>query len=431
MERLFRTGGINEGRARGLFRRGARWWLRVRSPFTGRCSQRSTGTADVALATRIAGLLAEMGERRALWEWLDAAERGDVALDLLYEHHAAGTLADLRAARDARAAARENVDLEPWVERWQTEHLSAIEGITEGHREHYTRHVRAFIPAGQAFPRASFTEDYVKVTLAALRHPLTGAPLAPRTKLFYLQSLKRFIKYARKRVPLLLDPLAEAEDWAPRPRGGRTKSWDYETVRRVLDAMKGEPRALMALVFGSGIELGAALAMQGQHVTRTGERTITAPGTKNEHREDRRIFVDAWAWAIFEPHTRGKSGAEPLWPGMTKRPDGRIVRRAFYAAQVACGLVAAPPVAASGVRLWGSVDVHKIHDARHTYCEVRMLGLDGEPRQDIRYCAAQLGHADEQMVMKIYAKKRLSDRLRTLALREARQAGQRSAEEKD
>jgi integrase len=75
----------------------------------------------------------------------------------------------------------------------------------------------------------------------------------------------------------------------------------------------------------------------------------------------------------------------------------------------------------TGKRLWGEVDgLHTVHDARHTYCYVRMLGDDGEPRQDIKFCSAQLGHADEQMVMRIYNKTNLAQRLRLLELKEAR-----------
>jgi integrase len=51
-----------------------------------------------------------------------------------------------------------------------------------------------------------------------------------------------------------------------------------------------------------------------------------------------------------------------------------------------------------------------------------LLGLDGEPRQSAKYCSMQLGHADEQMVMKIYSKANLDQRLRMIELAEARRS---------
>lgn len=417
-----------EKREPGLFKNGSRWWIRVRSPLTGRVSKRSTGTEDLSLANKIASMLGDMAERREQWDWLDTAERGDVALDLLFDRFAAGTLHALRAAREVAAETDNDVDLDPWVEKWAREHIAVLD-VCDEHKGHYEKQVRAYIPAGERFPRSRLTEDFIKAKTAALVHPSRGTPLSSTTRRRYAESLRRFCKYARKRVPLVEDPFDDSDEWLPHMNSPRSQSWDHATRLRVLDAMEGEARVFMALVFGSGIELGAALALQGRHIGHeAGERVIVAPGSKNEHREERTIFVDAWAWPIVQEHARNIAPRASLWQTLTPSRDGAEVRKAFYEAQVKCGLIEAPAVnKTTGKRLWKAVNPHTIHDARHTYVVIRMLGMDGEPRQDIRFCSVQLGHADEQMCMRIYAKANIRERLRQIELREAMEAGRREA----
>ena len=49
---------------------------------------------------------------------------------------------------------------------------------------------------------------------------------------------------------------------------------------------------------------------------------------------------------------------------------------------------------------------HTLHDCRHTYAVVRLTGQDGEPRADLQTIADQLGHADLQMISRVYARHR-------------------------
>lgn len=416
-------------RARGLYRNGRRWWLRVKSPLSGRLTPRSTGANDLAMANNVAGMLTTLAAERTQWDLLDAAERGDVALDVLYDAWAAGTTSELRKRNAAAVEDAADADLSLWVDKWAREHVALMHNVSERHKEIYVRHVRAYIPAGTKFPRSRLTEDYVKARTSALTNPQTGESLSDTTMRQYADSLRRFCHYARRRVPLLSDPFDGADEWLPRANSARSTYWEHDTVLDVLSHMSGDARVMMTLIFGSGMELGAALGMYGRHVGRNlGERVVVAPGTKNEHREDRTIFVDAWAWPIVENHARLVLPKARMWPEILPARRGADVRRAFYEAQVECGLIDAPPVnPATGKKLWHAVNPHTIHDARHTYVVNRMLGLDGEPRQDIRFCAVQLGHADEQMVMRIYAKANIRQRIKMIELREAREAGRREA----
>jgi integrase len=193
----------------------------------------------------------------------------------------------------------------------------------------------------------------------------------------------------------------------------------------VLDRMSGMYREAMTLILGTGMELGAVLApITGGDVGREDSRTVVAHGTKNEGRMDRTIFVDRWAWPVVVKRARSVLPYQPLWPGL----DGNTLRDHFYRAQVAARLIAEPPLDRYGQPLWGRVKGHHtIHDSRHTYSLCRQLGLDGEPRQPMKFCAMQCGQADEQMQMKVYTKLNIAERLRMIELAEAREAGRREA----
>src|SRR5581483_5758831 len=265
-------------------------------------------------------------------------------------------------------------------------------------------------------------------TEATLKAKLLELPQAASTRRNYLVAWRLFYKYLRRQVPNLPNPFEYAEEWAPDAPSPRSTYWEHSTVRQVLDRMSGEARIAMTLIFGSGMELGAALAMTGADVGRVDAATrrcmVIAHGTKNSSRTDRTIFVDAWATPVVQEHARLLLPSAPLWRSLT----GDSLRDAFYAAQVASGLVLEPPRSATtAAKLWGEVrGLHTIHDARHTFCVNRLLGLDGESRESIKYCSMQLGHADEQMVMRIYSKANLAERLRLIELADARAEGARA-----
>lgn len=416
-------------RATGLYKNGSRWWMRVKSPSSGSVTPRSTGTKDLAAANNIAAMIEGMNNHRTQWEWLDQAEKGDLPLDLLYDHHSAGTLAALRKANEDAATTANDADLDPWVDRWAREHVANQSKVSPRHKAIYVRQVRAFIPKGERFPRSKLTEDYIKIRTGSLLHPQTGEPLSDTTRRQYADSLKRFCKYARRRVPLLADPFEDAEEWLPDANSARNIWWDHDTVLKVLSFMDGEAKDFMTLVFGTGMELGAALAMRGEHIGRNpGEKIVVAPGTKNAHRENRTIFVSEWAWPVIEDRAAGVARKASLWHDIDAAGRGVEVRKAFYEAQVAAGMLDAPPVnKTTGKKLWHAVSPHTIHDARHSFCVIKLLGLDGEPRQSIRWCSMQLGHADETMVTRIYAKANLQERLKMVELKEAREAGRQEA----
>jgi integrase len=84
----------------------------------------------------------------------------------------------------------------------------------------------------------------------------------------------------------------------------------------------------------------------------------------------------------------------------------RELRTAFYQARLAAGLDSAPKRSPGTKKLlWGDVvGLQRTHDARHIYAVVQVAGLDGEKPRAIRFIAGQLGHVDQNMVVKIYGK---------------------------
>lgn len=126
--------------------------------------------------------------------------------------------------------------------------------------------------------------------------------------------------------------------------------------------------------------------------------------------------MDEWAWDIFvwsAPHAVGSGRVFP-WSEATK---GSALRESFYRVQVRAGLCEEPPKSPTGYSLWSTLEIHTLHDCRHTYAVCRGLGLDGEARQGNEYLANQLGHANEVMVQRVY--KNLSAARRRQMLAEA------------
>jgi integrase len=414
-----------ETRERGLYKNGNLWWIRVRGPISRVRKPRSTGYAELRDANRVARKLEEFAENRQQWEWLELVVTGGVELRQVYDHAAAGTLHALRAELEQAATVALDEDVEPWVSTWETEHL-ALQSISAGQKADYVRQVRALIPEGVPFPRSAFTEDKIKSTLLSRKDTRTGLPISSSTRRRYLVAWELFYRYAKKRVPLTVNPFEDVEEWRPSNGSPRSTFWDHDTRVGVVERMTNpEARAAIALTLGSGIELTALQSLTHADVGADKERTVVAHGTKNGHREDRTVFVDKWAWKEFQAF-------RPL--GMPRAKVFRLseaeIRQNFYEAQVAQGLIAEPETSGSYKKLWKAVKPHTIHDARHTYVVNRLLGLDGEPKQDLKYCATQLGHADEQMVMKIYGKANIRERLRLIELGEARKQGALEAQGK-
>lgn len=402
-------------RATGLFRNGNLWWVRVRGPQSRDEKRRSTGTDDVRVANKIVGMIDELAaDRKKGWEWLERVVSGDVALIDVYNHRVSSTLDELRASLDNTRKNAADEDLREWVKRWIADVLPkrvTKRGgpLSERQRADYERQIRALIPTGEPTLCSELSEDYVSTALGKL-------DTKPNTSRNYLSAWRLFVRWARRKgAPIPGDPFEYAAEWAPGPSKPRNKVWSHTQRLAVLAEMSGPAKAAAALALGSGMELSAILRLRGKDVSHDDSRTVFADGSKTDYRS-RHVTVDEWAWKIFvehAPHAVGSARAFP-WSEATK---GAALRETFYRAQVRAGLCEEPPKSEKGYWLWESVDVHTIHDCRHTYAVCRGLGLDGEQAQVSEYLASQLGHANEVMVQRVY--KNLSPARRRQLLAEA------------
>jgi len=385
-----------EKRERGLYLNANRWWMRVRG------QQRSTGTATLKVANRIARMVRTLEAEHKAVDLLDAVRDRKLLLIDLYDAFIMGQFDEQRAELTRKA--KPDTDLAPLVDQW-AENLTR-KSITPRTGRDYVRLARALFPEGEPFPASQLTEDYVERMLLAIPN------VTDSTRRRYAAAWRLCVPFLGRRVPELADPFSFAGEWLPRNGASRTTWWTHAQTLTVLDRMSGEPRRAMALIFGTGMELGALRNLQHSHIL--ADRTIVAPGSKNAYRRGRTVICDAWAWAIFN---EGRAPGFPTMPLFTATDNE--IRNAFYTAQVDAQFIAPPErSAATRKRLWGDVaGLHHIHDARHTFAVVRLLGLDGEPKRTMKFVAANLGHADETMTMRIYSKAGVAQR-HDLALEE-------------
>lgn len=366
----------------GLFRNGNLWWMWCHSP-NGGARRRSTGCADKENAYRVRATWFQACESRPAWDLCDAVVAGRVELSVLHRHWTGGTVDVLRAQLAAHQERLMDVDIEPFVERWYSSHVKSL-SLTPKTKSTYYAQVRELIPAGVPLPRSVFTEDYVRARMDAL-----GVSGSTRRRYLYAWSV--FVRWARKRVPLVVNPLEDVSEWRPKNNPARFVYWLPETYTRVLARMSGDAQMAMVVAFATGLELTALLALRRLDVN-TGTKTLIAHGTKNDERRDRTVIGDDWMWDAM---TRWIADLLPSAPLFSITAD--VLRDEFYAAQAAAGLCAP------------GEHVHTIHDARHSYAATRLLGADGGPVRTPKYVARNLGHVDETMVMRIYGRIRAED----------------------
>lgn len=389
---------------KGFYMRGSTWWTRVRDPLTRKTVLRSTGMSGEAMALRVRTMLDELTEDRVGGhEWLGKIVAGDVQLCDVYNYRARGALHELREKLDCatrEAAGNEtDPDLRPLAVQWINGELPTR--VSKRRRPYpprqqqdMARQLYALIPE-VGLPCSELTEKYVIRTLRDLE-------VSASTQRNYAGTWRMFTRWARRhKAPIPTDPFEFESDWLPAAAESRMTVWSHAERMAVLAQMHGEQKAAIALSLGSGMELSALLRLRGKDVARDGSRVVFADGTKTDYRS-RYVFVDEWAWSIFEENTPSVIGNAKVF-SWTEESKGNTLRDNFYKAQVRAGVCDAAPKR-NGEDLWGQVPVHTIHDCRHTYAVCRGLGLDGEAARGNEYIASQLGHANEVMTTRVYKK---------------------------
>lgn len=260
--------------------------------------QLSTDTRTKTLANKIVAMWDALADARE-WDILNRVLAGELAIGALYDRWA-------ESKQDTGALRRHIEDVE--VTSLVPEFLAVYRrGVREDTAQHVRAHLGALLPA---------TLYRSAATPALLTDRLYSYPGRRNTLRKVHSSLSVFFAYLTDVKGLFeRNPMEKVE----RPDVEHTPIRYYELadVIRIVEAQPTEERrALFALLYGSAMEISAALRVGARDI-RMETLEIHAAGSKSQFR-DRWVRVADWAWPYIEPLARRTIHA-PLFPPMWNR----------------------------------------------------------------------------------------------------------------
>jgi integrase len=348
------------------FLRGNVWWARIPVP-EGIAIQRPLGVLGEEnrdVAVEVCRFLSWLRGRRETY-LLDLIASGKAAAGTAYTAYAANRLdAYITELRDGIS----DVDLEPWVAKWGKE-MERRRKPGAATRAKYLRQVRTLLVVGKPFKRSQFTKQRIREWLSSLD---IGQPNRHRAALSSFAAYLVFEDVLPSN-PVILVPMARESE-------PRTLHLSQDEARRLLAAFPDGTvyRPLHALMLATGMEFGAAVAVRRQDCE---EMTVYAAGTKREHRKRTCSITSTWQWAweIARQEIDCYSGDERPFRGVSVYQSHRALKAALKVA--------------------GLPDAYCQHDHRHTWAVQAIR--DGLALHTI---AAQLGHRDATMIVKVYGR---------------------------
>lgn len=323
---------------------------------------RSTGTRDKVTATQMQRMVEDLGVRgRRQWDLLRAVTDGRRSLAELFDAYRMGTLEAFRRGLD-------DLDLFPYVARWQAWLAGRVHPETAAR---YATHLATLHQQAPWFRS--------RVTADAVDRWLSGLATSAATKRKYFAALASFLSFLDAIQVPHGEPLRGV--LPPRPAPPRMVFLDLPDVQRLVAAAPGVFRPLFALLYGTGMDLSAALRLAARDIVKA-DREIRAAGTKS-HTRDRVVGVAEWAWPTVQELLADKTPAAPLFPGITRYQASAEHRRLLVALELR-------GEGRSALRL---------HDARHHWA-VRQIRA-GTP---IEIVARQLGHVDGTLALRVYGR---------------------------
>lgn len=308
----------------------------------------SCGTDDPATAKDVARVVQRLKRRRE-WAPLLAVLDGRGTLAALYDADRAGRI-------DQFVAQANDVDLAPLVDELLT-------------NAKYRKHVRCLIPTDKRFPASRFTKGVISTFL-------DGLSCSNSTKNRYRASLSVFAGRLEEREVIEYNPVSKVK---PKPKN--EVPFIYlrpQQYRALVDSCSPYYRALFALLYGTGMELGAALKVTPREVDAE-RRTVWAHARHTKRGKtpyrSRECAVDEWAWPIVWTWVRQFTPDARCW---TMR--GESANRYHGKRLTAKGF--------SPMRL---------HNSRHSFAVAHRRAGDPDP-----WIAHQLGHKDTHMVERTY-----------------------------
>lgn len=273
--------------------------------------------------------------------------------------------------RDLREGVTD-VDLEPFVAKWQRE-LERRKKPNAETRAKYLRQVRTLIPAGQPFRRSTFTKQRIRAWLGELT-------VAQPNR--YRAALSSFAQFLLLEDVLVVNPVRHVP--MAKEADPRSLHLSIEDAKRLVDAIEPEFRPLHALMLATGMEISAAVAVRRRDLD-FARNTAYARGTKRITRERTCMIYERWLWAWEIVRTYVQAAPHlpesRVFARLTSEGSLDALRRALRAATLP--------------------DEYRQHDHRHTWAVQAVR--DGLALHTI---AAQLGHRDAMMVVRVYGRYR-------------------------
>lgn len=313
----------------------------------------SCGTDDPAVKDEVVAMIRGMKRRREFAPLTAILDKRTTLRDV-FDHYLAGDL-------DGYLARLDDPDLDALVTRWED----------EGADPRYVRQVRGLIVKGQRFPASDFRKGRISAYLS-------GLAVQDPTRKRYRSALSVFARWLVELDLIEFNPVRDARRFSDNPP--RTLWMSLADAQRVVRIAHQPYRALFAILYGSGCEIGAALPLTAADIAESDPLwTLRARGTKT-HNRNRVIRLEAWALPHVTPLLRGKRGPTALFHGID-------YDKAYLAH-------------AAALRLTKLKDTgFTMHDARHTYA-VNAL----KAGYDEQVVAHQLGHKDASMIRRIYGR---------------------------
>jgi integrase len=332
--------------------------LQSSAPFTA---------AGKALAQRIASMWESLAVEYRAWDLLEPvllASHGERSARL-------GRLYDLwvstRYNPGEMRRQLSDVDLEPYVEPYLLAHSR---GVGAGSAAHVRLYLRTLIPEGLPCPLSCVTPGWLTEHLAAyeggrstLRFVASAwsgffAHLTDVHGLFPANPMNRVTRPTIRRAPVAF--------------------YELETVKRIVAAQPThERRALLAVLYATGIEVSVALRLTRADVWEASHE-INAAGTKT-HTRHRVASVQDWAWPIIAAYIKPFLPAARLFPAAWTPESVSQWHR--YSIR-------------RGLKL---PQVLRLHSARHHWAVLNLRA--GVPVAVVQH---QLGHASASMTLNTY-----------------------------
>ncbi len=320
--------------------------------------KRTTETKNRVLAQAMSRMLDELGPRgRRAWVFLDAVKTGSLSVARLYDAFSSGQLDTLKAEIN-------DVDIQSYIAEWLK---SLNDHVALDTLQHYATHVRSFIPENDRFPIS-------RLSRVELSKWLNSRECGPSTKRKYRAAMSSFCEYLISLELLQVNPMLQVR--APRASPPRMRYLEHSEVIRLVEAQEEPFRTISALMHATGMEISAILRItRGDIDTETW--MVRAHGTKTNAR-DRQAYVMAWVRPYLLRRINSLLPSAELFVGITRWAPTKSHSRACKALGIAN---------------------YTLRDSRHTFAV--NAAKTGVPAELI---AAQLGHADTQMVNRVYAR---------------------------